>query len=155
MLLKFNKIIQFLMAVSIAVMAVMIFTNVVMRYAFNSGILVSEELSRYFFVWLTFLGAISAYIKNTHIKVETFFDKMPPRMKFFVYIFNNLVVLACCVMLTIGCWRLAMLEMINRLPISDIPVGVLFFAGVPAGVCISIIIIIRIFQSFAKQEIVR
>ncbi len=31
-----------------------------MRYGFNSGITVSEELSRWLFVWMTFLGAIVA-----------------------------------------------------------------------------------------------
>lgn len=37
-------------------MVVLVFTNVVLRYALNSGIAVSEELSRWLFVWLTFLG---------------------------------------------------------------------------------------------------
>ncbi|NDY93052.1 TRAP transporter small permease, partial [Ideonella livida] len=41
----------------LAVMVVLVFGNVVLRYAFNSGITVSEELSRWAFVWLTFLGA--------------------------------------------------------------------------------------------------
>ena len=41
-------------------MVVMVFGNVVLRYGFNSGITVSEELSRWLFVWMTFLGAIVA-----------------------------------------------------------------------------------------------
>jgi drug/metabolite transporter (DMT)-like permease len=47
-------------AASLAVMVVLVFTNVVLRYALNSGIAVSEELSRWLFVWLTFLGGIVA-----------------------------------------------------------------------------------------------
>ena len=34
--------------------------EVVLRYGFGSGIDISEELSRFFFVWLIFLGAIVA-----------------------------------------------------------------------------------------------
>ena len=49
-----------LIALFLAVMVVMVFGNVVLRYAFNSGIAVSEELSRWLFVWMTFLGAIVA-----------------------------------------------------------------------------------------------
>ena len=45
-------------AVLLAVMVVLVFGNVVLRYGFNSGITVSEELSRWLFVWMTFLGAI-------------------------------------------------------------------------------------------------
>jgi len=44
----------------LAVMVVMVFGNVVLRYAFNSGIIVSEEVSRWLFLWVTFLGAIVA-----------------------------------------------------------------------------------------------
>ena len=47
-------------AVLLAVMVVLVFGNVVLRYGFNSGITVSEELSRWLFVWMTFLGAVVA-----------------------------------------------------------------------------------------------
>ncbi|NDY93911.1 TRAP transporter small permease, partial [Ideonella livida] len=48
-------LIEQLMVGLLAVMVVLVFGNVVLRYAFNSGITVSEELSRWAFVWLTFL----------------------------------------------------------------------------------------------------
>ncbi len=38
-------------------MVVMVFGNVVLRYGFNSGITVSDEMSRYCFIWLTYIGA--------------------------------------------------------------------------------------------------
>ena len=49
-----------MIALCLALMVVMVFGNVVLRYGFNSGITVSEELSRWLFVWMTFLGAIVA-----------------------------------------------------------------------------------------------
>ncbi len=52
--------INLLIALALAVMVVMVFGNVVLRYAFNSGIAISEEVSRWLFVWITFLGAIVA-----------------------------------------------------------------------------------------------
>ena len=51
-------------------MVVMVFGNVVLRYAFNSGITVSEELSRWLFVWLTFLGAIVAIKEHGHLGTD-------------------------------------------------------------------------------------
>ncbi|MEO5883317.1 MAG: TRAP transporter small permease subunit, partial [Caldimonas sp.] len=42
----------------LATMVVLVFGNVVLRYGFNSGITASEELSRFLFVWLTFMGAV-------------------------------------------------------------------------------------------------
>ena len=40
-----------------AAMLAMVFGNVVLRYAFNSGITVSEELSRWAFVWMIWTAA--------------------------------------------------------------------------------------------------
>ncbi|WP_157272002.1 TRAP transporter small permease, partial [Azohydromonas aeria] len=49
------RVLDALIALALAVMVVLVFGNVVLRYAFNSGITVSEEVSRWLFVWLTFL----------------------------------------------------------------------------------------------------
>src|SRR3546814_18358001 len=60
-------------------MVVMVFGNVVLRYGFNSGLTVSEELSRYFFVWLTFVGAVVTFHENAHLGVETLVRRFGPR----------------------------------------------------------------------------
>ena len=54
---RFEKVSQALMAACLAVMAVAVFVNVVLRYGFGSGIAASEELSRLLFVWMVFIGA--------------------------------------------------------------------------------------------------
>ena len=58
-------------ALCLAVMVVLVFGNVVLRYGFNSGIAISEELSRWLLVWLTFLGAIVAVREHSHLGVDT------------------------------------------------------------------------------------
>lgn len=57
----FYRILEIILVALLAGMSIMVFVNVVMRYTMNSGINVSEELSRYFFVWLTFLGAVLTF----------------------------------------------------------------------------------------------
>lgn len=147
MLERAYKLLQFLMVLCISVMSVMIFCNVVLRYAFNSGLAVSEELSRYFFVWLTFLGAILAFIKGTHIRVDMFYRAMPPRVQRVVSVGSDLAMMFCCVLIFIGCWRLAMSNMGNLLPISDVPVGMLYFAGVPSSATITAFLVVRIYKT--------
>ena len=44
------RAINLLIALALAVMVAMVFGNVVLRYAFNSGIAISEEVSRWLFV---------------------------------------------------------------------------------------------------------
>jgi TRAP-type C4-dicarboxylate transport system permease small subunit len=60
----------FLMVGCLGLMVVMVFGNVVLRYGFNSGITVSEELSRWLFVWMTFLGAVVAVRNHAHLGTD-------------------------------------------------------------------------------------
>src|SRR5512138_810841 len=73
------RLLDTLVALLLAVMVVLVFGNVVLRYAFNSGITVSEEVSRWLFVWLTFLGAISALKDHGHLGTDMLLARLPPR----------------------------------------------------------------------------
>ena len=46
----FFRLLEFLVVVCMVAMVVMVFGNVVLRYGFNSGISVSDEMSRYCFI---------------------------------------------------------------------------------------------------------
>jgi len=69
---------KFVIVVCLALMVVLVFGNVVLRYAFNSGIASSEELSRWLMVWLTFLGAVVALREHAHLGVDTLIRALPP-----------------------------------------------------------------------------
>ncbi len=56
----FFKLLEILIVVFVVAMVVMVFGNVVLRYGFNSGISISDEMSRYCFIWLTYVGAMVA-----------------------------------------------------------------------------------------------
>src|SRR3954464_15867496 len=72
------RLIETLLVILLALMVVLVFGNVVLRYALNSGITVSEELSRWLFVWLTFLGAIVAVREHAHLGVDALVRRLPP-----------------------------------------------------------------------------
>ena len=58
-------------------MVVLVFGNVVLRYGFNTGITVSEEVSRWLFVYMTFLGAIVALREHGHLGVDMLVNRLP------------------------------------------------------------------------------
>ncbi len=62
-----QKIGEGAMALCLAVMALAVFINVVLRYGFGSGVAASEELSRLLFVWMVFIGATAAYPLGQHM----------------------------------------------------------------------------------------
>ena len=88
-----------MIAVCLAVMVVLVFGNVVLRYGFNSGISVSEELSRWLFVWLTFMGAIIGLREHAHLGTDMLVGRLGPLGK------KACLVLAYALMLLI-CWML-------------------------------------------------
>lgn len=75
------KLLELLLVVLLAAMVIMVFGNVVLRYAFNSGITVSEELSRWAFVWMTFLGAIIAVKESGHLGTDMLVGRLGPTGK--------------------------------------------------------------------------
>ena len=64
------KALEAVIAACLVLMVALVFGNVVLRYAFNSGIALSEEVSRWLFVWLTFLGAVVALHEHGHLGTE-------------------------------------------------------------------------------------
>lgn len=66
----FNKIEHGALIISLAVMVIVIFTQVVMRYIFNNSLSWSEEFARYLFVWFSWIGVSAGLKDGEHLKVE-------------------------------------------------------------------------------------
>lgn len=126
-------------------MIVLVFTNVVLRYGFNSGISVSVELSRFLFVWLCFLGAVNALIKNEHLAVRTLVDRLPAKLRFLVDKATLILMSYLCYLFIDGSYKQAVINWTNISPISKVPNGVFYVAGVISGTLMLIIILHRLF----------
>ena len=88
-----------LIALALAVMVVLVFGNVVLRYAFNSGITVSEELSRWLFIWGTFLGAVVALREHGHLGIDMVVGRLPPLGKKICLVASQLMMMFILVLL--------------------------------------------------------
>ena len=77
----FFKTLEFLVVACMVAMVVMVFGNVLLRYGMNSGITVSDEMSRYCFIWLTYIGAMVAMRDGAHLGVDTLIRKLSLRGK--------------------------------------------------------------------------
>jgi len=78
LLRPYCRLLEMVIAGCLAAMVVLVFGNVVLRYVFNSGIAVSEEISRWLFVWLTFLGSIVALREHAHLGTEVLVGRLGP-----------------------------------------------------------------------------
>lgn len=139
-----EKVLNLVMVLALVAMIALVFANVVLRYGFNSGISISVELSRFLFVWVIFLGTVVGLMRHEHLSVTTFSDRLPGRAQAVLRRLVTLVMLICCLMLVKGSYAQTLLNWSDLSPISGIPVGVFYLAGLVAGVLMSLILTLRL-----------
>ena len=144
-------------ALCLAVMVVLVFGNVVLRYLFDTGIDVSEELSRYFFVWLTFIGAVVVGRQNAHLGVETLVGRLGDRGRKVCMVLSDLFVIGCCAVFFWGTWQQAEINATNYAPITEISMlwvyGVGFFASIGLGLMAALRILRVLTGRLSDQEL--
>ncbi|MEK8025114.1 TRAP transporter small permease [Pseudaquabacterium rugosum] len=114
------KAAEAVLAALLLAMVLMVFGNVVLRYAFNGGITVSEELSRFCFVWLVFIGAVVAMREGAHLGMDTLVARLAPRGQRLCRIANELLVIACCAMFFWGTVRQHEVNATNSAPVTGL-----------------------------------
>jgi len=143
--LRTEQLLNALMVLALVAMILLVFVNVVLRYGFGSGISVSVELSRFLFVWVTFLGAVEALLNHRHLSVTLGVERLPLPVQRGLLRLVTLTMLGCSLMLVVGAYKQTLLNWDNLSPISEIPFGVFYLAGLVAGVLMSIVLTYRLF----------
>ena len=138
-------LIEALLALLLAGMIVMVFTNVVMRYGFGSGLRWGIELSRLSFVWIAMLGSALALRSNEHLAVTEVVETLFPRALRPLWVLTRLVIIGLLVMFVIGCWRQMMLNWVNISQVTGLPTALFYLAGVTGG---GLMILVAIGQIF-------
>jgi TRAP-type transport system small permease protein len=123
------KFLEALIAVALMVMVALVFGNVVLRYVFNSGITVSEEVSRWLFVWVTFLGAVIALRHHAHLGTDALVGRLPPLGKKVCFVIGHLLMLYVCFLLFRGSLEQTKINMQSLAPSTQLPVAIVYASG--------------------------
>ena len=135
------------MVLALAAMVVLVFTNVVLRYAFNSGITVSEELSRWLFVWLTFLGAVVALNERAHLGTDALVSRLPTWGKKVCLALSYGLMLFCCWLLFSGSLAQVRINWDTTSAAMEASVGLYFYAaGVVCAVGSAVILLYELWR---------
>ncbi len=117
----YNKAEEYFLITALAVTVILIFYQVVMRYVFNNSSSWTEEMSRYLFIWMTWLGTSLGAREHKHIRVEllecTFINRGRLKAKNTLLILIYLIWLFITVFLAIYGMEYA-LEMVSRGAVS-------------------------------------
>lgn len=127
----FFKALEWVLVFLLAGMTIMVFANVVLRYGFGSGIDVSEELSRFFFVWLIFLGAIVAMRHNMHMGFDLVITTVNARVRRVLLTVANGAVLGVCILILVGTLQQFHVNATNIAPVTRMPMIWVFGVLIP------------------------
>ena len=79
-----EKIEKFVACVAASIMAVLVFVNVIARYVFGDSLAVSDELSTYLFVLMSFMGTAIAARRKAHLGLSIVTDRVSPRARMII-----------------------------------------------------------------------
>jgi TRAP-type transport system small permease protein len=137
---------KFLIALFLAIMVVLVFGNVVLRYGFNTGITTSEELSRWLFVWLTFLGAVVAMREHGHLGVDTLVKRLPTWGKKACLVISQLLMLYATWLLLRGSWEQTVINLGVAAPATGLSVGLFYGVGIVFSISVGLILIYELYR---------
>jgi TRAP-type transport system small permease protein len=128
----FLRLNQALLMLLLALMAILVFANVVLRYTTGDSIVWAEELSRYLMIWLTFLGAGIVLRYGGHLAIDNLQNVVSARIG---------RLLRALIVLCIAGFALAMIWLgglyilrawAQTTPVMELPFG-LVYSALPVG----------------------
>lgn len=159
----FFRALEALLVLLLLAMVVMVFGNVVLRWQSDAalalgltpplpgGIDVSEELSRFAFVWLTFVGAVVVARQNAHLGVDALVQKFGPRGRLVCMVLSDLIVLGCCALFFWGTWKQAPVNASNIAPVTGISTLWVFGVGLFCALGIGLMTLARLVRALTGR----
>ena len=142
----FFRLLEMLVVGLLLAMVVMVGGNVVARYVFNTGIQVSEELSRYCFVWLTFVGAMVAMRNREHLGVDTLVRALPRLGQKACVALSELLMLGCNVLFFWGTLRMHEVQVTNVSPVVGLSMIWVYGVGYVVSVVLAMFNLHRLWR---------
>ncbi|ABB68067.1 MULTISPECIES: 2,3-diketo-L-gulonate TRAP transporter small permease YiaM [Enterobacteriaceae] len=147
-----KKILEVILAINLAVLSCIVFINIILRYGFQTSILSVDELSRYLFVWLTFIGAIVAFMDNAHVQVTFLVEKLSPAWQRRVALVTHSLILFICGALAWGATLKTIQDWSDYSPILGLPIGLMYAACLPTSLVIAFFELRHLYQLITRSN---
>ena len=140
---------EYILVAFSAVMVTVIALQVFMRHVMGSSLSWSEELARFCFIWLVYIGISYGVKKQRHLKVDVALLLLKNKGKIILNIIANLIFLVFAIFVVIYGYDIAqqLLGWGQTSPALKIPMGLVYMAT-PVGMALTAI---RIIQQLVKQ----
>jgi TRAP-type C4-dicarboxylate transport system permease small subunit len=143
------RLLERVIVLLLSAMVLMVFGNVVLRWTVDSGIDVSEEMSRFFFVWLTFIGAVVVMREHAHLGVDAMVGRFGHQGRLACMVASDAIMLFCCAVFFWGTWQQHAINASNVAPVTGLSMLWVFGIGYFTSVAIGLLVLMRLLRAFA------
>lgn len=84
---------KYVTMILMVVMTFIIFIQVIMRYIFNNSLSWSEELARYIFIWLVYIGISLGCKERAHLRIDAFINVFPQKTRKYIVLLADFIFL--------------------------------------------------------------
>lgn len=138
----FDRLVYTVIFLCIAGFVTLSFTQVFFRFVLNNSITWSEEMCRYLFVWMVFLGSGIGLLHRRHITIDIVPNLIPQNAKRFYNALIDLIVIAFTVCLIRYGIVFAQRGMTQNSPAMQIPLGYVY-SGIVIGGAVMLVNALR------------
>ncbi len=131
-----ETVISIMVAALLTAMSVIVFSNVISRYFLGLAISWYEELSRFLFIWIVFLGAVLAYMKGDHLALDVVLIYLKPKARRTLVVAADVLVIVSLVIMAQGAYLMAMDSLASGWIASTVPIpyGWVYMVGPASSV---------------------
>jgi len=138
------RLVEVVLVILLALMVILVFGNVVLRYALNSGIALSEEVSRWLFVWMVFLGAIVALKEHGHLGTDMLVSRLPLGGKKVLAAVAHVLMLYATWLLFSGSWAQVGINREVLAPVSGASMAIFYGSGLVFAGCSALLLLMQL-----------
>ena len=147
----FYRLLEVVLVISMAVMFVLVFVNVMMRIFLNSGIDFAEEIPRFAFIWMTFVGAVIGMHRHTHLGVDMVVAALPVLGRKICWGISQAIMAVCSLYMLYGTWLQHEIITSNASPVLQMSMLWVYGVSYLTGTAITVICVSNLIRLVLGQ----
>jgi TRAP-type C4-dicarboxylate transport system permease small subunit len=144
-----DRLSQAVVACLVGIMVTVVFAQVIFRYALVRPIFWADELSRYLFVWIAFVGAVVAMGSHLHYGFDYVMERCPFSVRRAVGVLMSLLTVGFFLLCLIAGFEAVWIVSGQKSPSLQISMGWVY-AALPVGSMLMLLHLVE--QAFVQPE---
>lgn len=128
----FDTIIDWISILLMSAVVIVVLLQIVFRFIIQKPLSWSEELSRYIFIWIVYLGGYLCTKSNSHLGITYFVDILPVKVRKIVKLVANIFLIVYMAIVIYYGFILSFRVMGQPSAVLRVPMGIVYMA-IPLG----------------------